>query len=169
VAKKFQLINKILHIYHLQYADLKLCIYYIWHMYNFYCWPFFVVIILKSALSEFQSILFVTIVTIWYNRSLGLIYPLQFLIINSLILCVWRFCLKVWLWTTCMPGALGGQKRVLELRRLELDGYELSCGCEESNLGLLEDQLILNQLSHLFSPYLFFILSPAFSFPFPLF
>lgn len=36
------------------------------------------------------------------------------------ILCVWLFCLQVWVWKTCMPDAHGGKKRVTNPLELEL-------------------------------------------------
>lgn len=45
-------------------------------------------------------------------------------------------------YTTCMPGALRGQKRILNLLELELqiDGCELPSRCWEPNSGPLQEQ-----------------------------
>lgn len=40
--------------------------------------------------------------------------------VNFFIVCVWVFWLCVHLYTTCMPIALGGQKRVWDALDLEL-------------------------------------------------
>lgn len=37
--------------------------------------------------------------------------------------------MRVHMYTTCMPGALGGQKRALNPPELELQVVELSCEC----------------------------------------
>lgn len=43
--------------------------------------------------------------------------------------------------TLCVPGAPGGQKEVFYHLELELtDGFELSCGCWELDLGPLEEE-----------------------------
>lgn len=47
---------------------------------------------------------------------------------------MWVFCIHVCLYTICIPGAHGGQKGT-GVR----DGYELPCGCCDSNSGPLEE------------------------------
>lgn len=48
----------------------------------------------------------------------------------------------VYIYTMCMPGAHGSQKRVLAPLELELDGCELLCPCWESNPGLSQEQQV---------------------------
>jgi hypothetical protein len=53
-----------------------------------------------------------------------------------LFLGVWVFCLHVYLYTICILGISGGQKKASDSLELELIyGSELSCGCLESNPG----------------------------------
>lgn len=45
------------------------------------------------------------------------------------VMYIWVFCFHVCLFATCVPGILGGQKRVCEPLELELtEGCELPCG-----------------------------------------
>ena len=64
-----------------------------------------------------------------------------------------------------MPGADDGQKMAPDPVELELcmDGYELSCGCWESNLGLLQEQAVLLTVlqSHLCQGFIRYISSFA--------
>lgn len=56
---------------------------------------------------------------------------------------VWVFCRRVYLCTTCIPGASKSQKRVSEPLGLELQSYELSCGCWKLNPSPMEEQPVL--------------------------
>jgi hypothetical protein len=42
-----------------------------------------------------------------------------------------------------MPGAHRGQKKALDPLELVTDGWEVPCGCWESNLGPLDEQVLL--------------------------
>lgn len=43
------------------------------------------------------------------------------------MLCVWVFFLHEWLCFTCMPGVYGGQKRLSDLLKLELQTIVSLC------------------------------------------
>lgn len=53
-------------------------------------------------------------------------------------LCVWVFCLHVYLCTMCLPDACRGHQRSLDSQGLELDSCDL-----ELTLGSLEEHLAL--------------------------
>lgn len=60
-------------------------------------------------------------------------YTLSLVAVQSLIvlkytdLCVWVFCLDMYLWAACVPGALGDQK--IGLDPLELELQKIVRGC----------------------------------------
>lgn len=60
---------------------------------------------------------------------------------NNLIIvfCVGVFCLHVCLYSTCMPGVLEGQKRMLD----PLELVSAIMWLLESNLGPLEEEVLL--------------------------
>lgn len=70
-------------------------------------------------------------------------------------LCMWMFCLQVHLCTMFVSGALEGQKKLLDTKKLSTgvrDGCELLCGSWELNLDPLQKQQVLWPLKQLSSP-----------------
>lgn len=53
----------------------------------------------------------------------------------------YAFRLPVCLWTTCLPGTCGGQKKMLDSLELFTNSCETPCDSWKMNLHPLEEQL----------------------------
>lgn len=52
------------------------------------------------------------------------------------------FCLQIYLGTTCVPGACGGQKRALDAKEQVVGVVGCHTSCWKLNLGHLEGSLV---------------------------